>query len=409
MTASSLRILITNMVLLGRSGTETYVRDLAGALRRRGHQPIVYAPRLGPIAEEVRDAGTPVWQRLADLETPPDVIHGHHNLPTMAALLRFPRAPAAFVCHSGTFWADAPPLFPRIRRYVAVDLSGRDRLVTGHGIPESRVQVIYNAVDLDRFLPRGPLPERPRRALLFSNYANELTHLPAVRDACARTGLALEVIGSGVRNVCEHPEAVLGQFDLVFAKARCALEALAVGTAVVLCDARGSGPFVRSETFDHLRRFNFGQRTLTDPISSATLVERIRQYDAGEATAVSIRARAEAGLDRMASDLLAIYEQLLMDSGAPPDPESLNAEGAAAAEYLGSLEPTLFATFAADDKMLHLEAEVRRLAADLARVRAAPIPIARVLASGLRRLLARVRRALARQEGSGTSRGPSTG
>src|SRR5262245_21225024 len=181
---AGLRILITNMVLLGRSGTETYVRDLALALRRRGHQPMVYCPRTGPIADEIRDGGVPVRERLADVDPPPDVIHGHHSLPSMSALLRFPGVPAVFVCHSRAFWADAPPRFPRIRRYVAVDYLCRERLLADAGLPADRVRVVYNSVDLDRFVPRGPLPDRPRRALLFSNYANEHTHLPAVRAAC---------------------------------------------------------------------------------------------------------------------------------------------------------------------------------------------------------------------------------
>src|SRR5206468_3631377 len=119
-----------------------------------------------------------------------------------------------------------------------------DRLVFEHAIPEERVRVLLNFVDLQRFKPRGPLPARPTRALLFSNYAREETHLTAVREACARTGLALDVIGEGVGNVWVRPEEALGNYDLVFAKARSALEALAVGSAVVLCHATGAGPMV---------------------------------------------------------------------------------------------------------------------------------------------------------------------
>jgi hypothetical protein len=361
------------MTLLEGSGTETYVRDLAVVLRRRGHRPMVYAPRTGRLAEEVRDAGIPVRERLSDLETPPDVIHGHHNLPTMAALLRFPGAPAVYVCHSRTFWADAPPLFPRIHRYVAVDHHCRERLVLDGVIAERRIRVVYNSVDLDRFRPRERLPARPRRALLFSNYANEQTHLPAVREACARTGLDLQVIGSGVNNTCPHPEAILGQFDLVFAKARCALEALAVGTAVVLSGPEGSGPIVRLDMFDDLRRFNFGHRTLTGPVTADALEQQIRRYDAAEAAAVSAQARAEVGLDRMVTELLETYGEALLGV-AEADAQEATEEALAAARYLCSLEPPLFAYFAAEDKILHLEAEVRRLAVELAQIRAPAAP-----------------------------------
>jgi len=51
----------------------------------------------------------------------------------------------------------------------------------------------------------------------------------------------------------------------VFAKGKAALESLAVGAAVVLCDARGVGPMVTSSQLDHLRPLNFGLRALRDP------------------------------------------------------------------------------------------------------------------------------------------------
>jgi hypothetical protein len=366
----SLHVLITNMALLGRSGTETYTRDLALALRRRGHHSVVYSPRAGGgIAREIRDGGVPVCERLSDLEAPPDVIHGQHNLPAVAALLQFPGVPAVFVCHDATAWHDAPPRFPRIRRYVAVDHRCRERLVLQHAIAESEIRVIYNSVDLDRFTPRGGLPDRPRRALLFSHYAKEHTHLPAVREACARTGLDLEVVGSGVNNVCAHPEAILGRFDLVFAKSRSALEALAVGAAVVLCGSEGLGPMVRLEAFDDLRRFNFGRRALTEPVTAEALVKQIRRYDPRETAAVSARVRAEASLDTMVSELLSTYAGILADvTGAGPD--AADAEARAVARYLESLEPTLFASFEAQDTIQNLEAEAGRLAVALAQARA---------------------------------------
>src|SRR5437870_4081723 len=54
---SGLRVLITNITLATRTGTETYVRDLALGLARRGHHPVVYSTDLGDIAREI-EAGT---------------------------------------------------------------------------------------------------------------------------------------------------------------------------------------------------------------------------------------------------------------------------------------------------------------------------------------------------------------
>jgi glycosyltransferase involved in cell wall biosynthesis len=212
---------------------------------------------------------------------------------------------------------DTPPLFPRILRYVAVDHNCRER-VTKAGVPAERTRVIFNSVDLARFKPRGRLPARPTRALLFSNYANQRTHLHAVREACGRAGLPLDVIGTGVGNPSTEPEAIIGQYDLVFAKARCALEAMAVGTAVILCDFRGAGAMVKTGDVDEFRRWNFGARLLRRPLDPQILLEQITRYDAHDATEVSRRIRASAGLDGQVDQLIALYREVLTEWARAP-------------------------------------------------------------------------------------------
>src|SRR5581483_9053651 len=161
----------------------------------RGITPIAYSAHLGEVAEELRRLTVPVIDDLEALASPPDLIHGQHHLETVTALLRFPGVPAVYFCHGWLPWQEMPPRFPRILRYVAVDQTCRDRLVCEHGIPEDRVRVLLNFVDLERFKPRPPLPVRPARALIFSNSANEETHAPAIREACQRAGIALDIVG----------------------------------------------------------------------------------------------------------------------------------------------------------------------------------------------------------------------
>jgi hypothetical protein len=104
-----LRVLITNFTLATLSGSETYVRDLALGLLRRGHTPIVYSPELGEIARELREAAVPVVDDLNAVAVTPDIIHGNHNPDLMTALLHFPAVPAVFFCHSWTDWLASPP------------------------------------------------------------------------------------------------------------------------------------------------------------------------------------------------------------------------------------------------------------------------------------------------------------
>ncbi len=76
---AGLKVLIVNATLATLTGTETYVRDLALGLLHKGHTPIVYAPDLGPLAQELHRRTVPVVDNLNRVGTVPDIIHGNHN------------------------------------------------------------------------------------------------------------------------------------------------------------------------------------------------------------------------------------------------------------------------------------------------------------------------------------------
>ena len=310
--STGLRVLLTNIQLNSRTGTELYTSDVACELARQGQLPVVYSPRLGTLARELQELSVPVVDDLRSIAAPPDVIHGHHSLETMAALLRFPNTPAIFVCHDCSAWHDAPPQFRRLRQYVAVDAACYERLVAQHGLAPGRVTILQNAVDLRRFRQRPALPPSPRRALLFSNYADHRT-LHSVGAACRQAGVELEVRGQRLGQLTARPEDDLPQFDLVFAKARCAWEALATGAAVVICDAEGAGPLVTLEELDHLQRWNFGRRLLQQPLSTDYLLTQIRRYDAQDAALVTQRIRETAGLELRVAQLMELYGEVIAE------------------------------------------------------------------------------------------------
>lgn len=330
-----LRILITNHFLRSRTGSELYVCELATSLLRLGHTPIVYSPQLGPTAVELRKATVPVIDSLDALSSPLDLIHAQHHVETMTALLRFPNTPAVFFCHGWLPFEEAPPKHPRILRYVAVDDTCRDRLACENGVPEERISVIFNSVDLESFLPRAPLPEKPSRALVFSNGASEATYLGAVREACNRAQMTLDVIGADSGNLSSRPQDVLGQYDVVFAKARCALEALAVGNAVVLCDRIGAGPMVTTSDVERLRCLNFGVRAIQEPVTAEVLEREIARYDAQDAAQVSRNIRAWAGRELAIEQIVELYYDVVREfEGKARD---LDAEARAEADYLQQL------------------------------------------------------------------------
>lgn len=215
--------------------------------------------------------------------------------------------PAIFVCHDATQWTDSPPFLSRIRKYVAVDRRCLGRL--HEELPEisERTLVVHNAVDLAKFEERDRLPSHPGSALVLAKHAAPLQD---IREACDKRGVRLSELGPGVGNVSEELHRILPRYDLVFATARSAIEALAVGCAVILVDGRGCGGLVTSGNVRDYREFNFGAGVLKSPATGAGLAEEIDRYTSKDAFEVSRFIREHNSLERAAS----IYEALYSDA-----------------------------------------------------------------------------------------------
>jgi hypothetical protein len=337
-----LKVLITCDMLDRRGGSELYVRDVALALLRGGHAPFVYASRPGEVAAEIRNMTVPVVERLEAVSVKPDLVYGQHHLPTVAALLRFADVPAVYVCHDWYGQNAFAPRLPRILRFVAVDDACRDRLVFEDGVEESRVRLLPNSVDLERFTPRPPLPARPRRALVFGNYTQESPHLAALREACVRRGVELDVIGEKMQNAVARPEEALGSYDVVFAKGRAALEAVAVGASVVVYSGvRYLGPLVRAEDVERLLLLNFGIRAMGDALTPEELAERagreLERYDPADAARATMLVRSRAGQAAAMHAVLELCEEVVEEYAETKAALDPHAEGPAAAAYLERL------------------------------------------------------------------------
>jgi hypothetical protein len=348
------RVLIATYSASSISGSDLYTRDLALALLRRGWQPVIFATVLGKIAHELRQATIPVTDDITSIAAVPDVIHGHHHLETLTALARFPGVPALFVCHDGVTWHSTPPRTPRIVQYVAVDRNCRDRMLFEHLI--TNVRVLPNAVDLERFIRRPPLPQRPMRALVFSNAASPDSFASTIKEVCSQRGIALDVVGLAAGNATDRPEQSLAQYDIVFAKARCALEAAATGAAVIVCDERGLAGMITTHDLDAMRELNFGMRLLQRPITKATIAAEIDRFDAGDAAKVTDAIRATAGTDHLAEQFTEIYDGLR--SRHVPMP--LDADLRATAESLSRLSKHIH--LARPEPVSWIRRVVRRLA-----------------------------------------------
>jgi hypothetical protein len=212
-----------------------------------------------------------------------------------------------YVQHSATAWQDETPVHPRLLRYVAVDRPCLERILAA-GVPTERAIVIANGVDTARFLPRDPLPPRPLRAAVFSNYAREENYLPALRAACARMGIEMEVLGEAAGAAASRPEDVLPGYDLVFAKARAAIEAIAVGCAVIVTDVHGMAGMATLAQLPGWRPGNLGRTLLTRPHDVDAICAEIDRYDPDDAALCRDFVRAHWSLDVMVDGLVAEYD-----------------------------------------------------------------------------------------------------
>ncbi|MDQ2868529.1 MAG: hypothetical protein M3R59_09010 [Verrucomicrobiota bacterium] len=350
-----MKILFTNNTLKERAGTELFVRDLAKALLRKGHEVAAFSSKLGEVAEEMRHAGMLVCAGLEEMPWTPDIIHGHHHLDFMAALLRFRETPAVFVSHGWVPWVEIPPRHPRILKYYAVDHPTRVRAARALAREIDEVSVLPNFVDLERFVVRSPLPERPKRALVLSNYTAK--HLPVVRAACAAHRIDVEACGRDSGEIVPRPEEILPHYDIVFAKGRSALEAVATGNAVVLCDRVGVGPMVSLQNALQLRSLELDFDEWCRPLTIANVDDAITHYSATDAAAVTKLARSLIGLEPASAQLVADYEECIGRFAASP--RDVTGEARAESDYLQWLarelkndSATLRALDVTDDELL---------------------------------------------------------
>lgn len=307
-----LKILITNIILSGYSGTETVVRDLAIGFSKLGHKAMVYSPEIGGVSEQIRAAGITIVTELSQLESfKPDIIHGHHHIQTLEAIKYFPDVPAIFVCHSDHSWHDIPPKHKNILSYAAVDRYCQDRMVQHYHFVINKCRLIYNWFDESRFTQARVLNVKPKNALVFSSYARDNHTLATIRTACENYGLKFDVLGYGIGKGTDKPETVIDNYDIIFAKAKCAIEAIAMGAAVIVCDTRGLGGLVTTDNLAEYRSWNFGLKLMTKQITVANITRELKKYSASDAKQVTKFMRKKATLSKSLRYYIYLYQDVI--------------------------------------------------------------------------------------------------
>jgi hypothetical protein len=143
----------------------------------------------------------------------------------------------------------------------------------------------------------------------------------------------------GVENATDKPEEILGNYDIVFARGRSALEAVATGCAVILCDALGFGEMLTTENYEFLRVRNFGRRTYYLSPTVETLMGQIRRYDPADAAQLAAHVRGKEGLHHATAALIDIFREVIEEFRGKPS-SSCADDRQAAARFLERIAPT---------------------------------------------------------------------
>ncbi|WP_156429653.1 glycosyltransferase [Burkholderia sp. TSV86] len=304
-------ILFTNIILSGRTGTEIYTFELARAMLMRGHRVAIYSLTLGDLAHQARAHGIPVTDRITDINFTPNIIHGHHNVTSAIAMIRFPATPAIFVCHDSSQIFDEPLLLNRIGQYIAVDAACRERMIVC-GVSEERIQIIQNAVDTKSFALREDWNPIPRTALLVCKQKGQ--HIDLVQHACDRAGITLDIVGPGIRRVVTDMPRRNTKADVVFAYSRSAMEAICTGAHTIIIDKCGYGGIVNYKQIEQWPNTCLSARALAPLPSIEELVNDILSYDPVMTRSISEQFRSQADLDLKVLEFEKIYQEVIQTS-----------------------------------------------------------------------------------------------
>lgn len=310
-----LTILITNIIMAERTGTETATFELALALYKRGHRVMVYSPSLGRLAMELSGRGVPVFDDISQIGVVPDIIHGNHNVALAPAMMRFRHTPALFVCHDVISPFDKPFITDRITHYLAVDYACQERLIV-HGVPAQQTEILINAVDTMRYALKDKISSKPRKALAivkaFHQEPMKTAYIQILNEACSARGITLDLVGRGVGKEISDISRIIPDYDICFAFSRSAIEACCTGAHVVITDEFGYGGVLSAEIARQWPENHLSRRIL-GPVNLHNLLSGIDAYSATDIQEAALVCRYLTNMDRLVARWEEIYQSSIQN------------------------------------------------------------------------------------------------
>jgi hypothetical protein len=329
---------------LGRGGSESYLIAVACELQRLGHAVTLHAVEDGPGRKRAEALGIAV----AVGEVPPT---GEHDAALVqdagrafAAAERHPTTPQAFVAHSELFDLQLPPQVPgMVATVVAMNERVERRLNALAQAPP--IVRLSQPIDTERFAARETIRDRPRRALVLSNYIHG-ARLRLLREAWEPAGV--EIVLAGEEGApAERPELLVGDADIVVGKGRALLEGMSCGRAAYVFDMAGCDGWVTAAAYPALEADGFAGQASGRSASAELLRADLDAYRPAMGTVNRDLVTAHHGLRRHCERLVELLR------GA--------AEGSSSGQGLAELGRLTRALWRLEDRAAGLARENDRL------------------------------------------------
>ena len=264
-------------VLLGTQALEprSYLVTVSEHLERLGHEVRVFSAEQLTSPEELRVVGVERGLPLA-----PDLIYSQDAEAALLLADLYPLTAQVFAAHGDREDVWLPPQLAGVVARVVVFDDRTGERVRAAALPQQLVR-LRRPVDLDRFVSRGELPERPSKARV---------HLDGVSDY--RRGIVHRVLAEARIEVADDADFVLGRGQGV-------VEALAEARAVYVYGDEGGDGWVTPERYELLEADGFSGRAEPGATTFEHLRAELEGYDpalgpAGRELAQAHDARAHA-------------------------------------------------------------------------------------------------------------------
>lgn len=239
--------IITSSITLDRSGTPTYTLTLYNELVSRGHEVVVFSPRLGALAGKMGAVDS-----LVGVEKP-DIILAQHKTCAIKLKNAFPSVPMILITHGIVPEEEQPPRI-EVDYYIPVNEQNAENLISQYVDPD-RIEIIRDFIDTEEFKSTKPLADKPK-VLFISNYKKWRAWQDLTR-ACSILGLEFKAVGAPYgrsRNVAE----TINNADLVVSWGRGVLEAMACGRPAISYNKRVGAGYITPEVYIENRTYNLG-------------------------------------------------------------------------------------------------------------------------------------------------------